>query len=402
VSLTIQPAAGSPAGNSAGPLRLAIAAPRFWPLLGDAERRALRLAEGLIELGHQVTVVTPRWRRAWPAEMCVGIVPLVRLRGSHRTGWSTLRWMYALSRWLKEQAASLDAILACGLRHEAYVAVGAARERQLPVIAIAGAGDIAWQRSAAFGSRIAQRCRLVDAIVAQSGAVADELAAAGFAQSRIKQIPWSVDLPPPRSPLRRAAGREALATVNSDLITTDATPIGLAAGRLDAEHRFGDLIRAWRIVTANRPEARLWIVGDGPERERLFRQICDLDLRHRVLLPGTFDFLDELLDAADLFIQPGTFTAPPLVLEMALAAGLPVAAADSPAIREALEPGRTGLVFTAGDVKGLASLIERTLADPAEGITLGSAARDAIRSGPHPDQMLEQYTDLLTQLVHSS
>jgi hypothetical protein len=87
-------------------LRLAIVAPRFWPLWGDAERRALLLAESLIEEGHRVTVVSPRWRRTWPAEMCVGLVPLVRLRGSHRTGWSTLRWMYFLSRWLKEQVTS--------------------------------------------------------------------------------------------------------------------------------------------------------------------------------------------------------------------------------------------------------------------------------------------------------
>ena len=400
MSLTIQPAAGSPAGNSPQPLRLAIVAPRFWPLLADVERRALLLAEGLIELGHQATVVSPRWRRTWPAEMCVGPVPLVRLRGSHRTGWSTLRWMYALSRWLKEQAALLDAILVCGLRHEAYVAVGVASKLQLPVIVVAGPDDLVWQGTAAFGSRIAVRCRLADAIVACSGMVADQLASAGFAPERIRPIPWAAALPPPRSPLRRAAAREALASINSDLITTDATPIGLAIGRLDAEHRFGDLVRAWRVVTANRPEARLWIIGDGPQRENLFRQICDLDLRHRVLLPGTFDHFAELMDAADLFLQPAAFAAPPLALEMALAAGLPVAVADNAATREALQPGRTGLVFSAGDVKILAALIERTLADPAEGIALGSAAREAHRNGPQPDQMLEQYEELLMHRVN--
>jgi glycosyltransferase involved in cell wall biosynthesis len=93
-----------------------------------------------------------------------------------------------------------------------------------------------------------------------------------------------------------------------------------------------------------------------------------LDLRHRVLIPGTFDCLDELYAAADLFLQPSACEAPPLALLAALAAGLPAIAADSPAIREAIEPEKTGLVFPAGDPKALAALIERLLAAPAEGV----------------------------------
>jgi hypothetical protein len=91
------------------PLSLALIAPRFWPHWGDAERRLLGLAEDLLEQGHRVTVVAPRWRRTWPTEICVGPVRLVRLRGSHRSGWSTLRWMYSLTQWLKDQGRSLDA-----------------------------------------------------------------------------------------------------------------------------------------------------------------------------------------------------------------------------------------------------------------------------------------------------
>jgi glycosyltransferase involved in cell wall biosynthesis len=334
--------------------------------------------------------------------MCVGPVPLVRLRGSHRAGWSTLRWMYALSGWLKEQAEHLDAVLVSGLRHEAYVAIRAVRRQRLPVIALAHPDDVAWQRTAAFGSRIARRCQHAAAIVAPSRTVAQSLIGAGYAQERIAVIPWAVELPPPQSPVRREAARLALAAVNSDLVTTDATPVGLSVGRLDAEHRFGDLIRAWRIVTADRPEARLWIIGDGPERERLFRQVCDLDLRHRVLLPGTFDFHDELLAAADLYLQPAACAAPPLALLMALAAGLPAIAADSPALREVVEHGRTGLTFAAGDPKTLAAHIQRLLAAPAAGVGLGSAARDAMRTRPPPDQMTDQYAELISQQIHAT
>ena len=91
----------------------------------------LRLAESLTAAGHLVTVVTPQWKRSWPSQMVIGPVRLVRLRGRASGGWSSLRWMYALSRWLKEFAAGLDAVLAAGLRQEAYVALGSARRAEL-------------------------------------------------------------------------------------------------------------------------------------------------------------------------------------------------------------------------------------------------------------------------------
>ena len=381
------------------PLRLALIAPRFWPHWGDAERHWLSLAEELLAAGIRVTVVSPRWRRTWPEEMQVGVVPLVRLRGSHRTSWSTLRWMYSLSRWLKEQAASLDAVLVSGLRHEAYVAIRAVQGRKLPIVVQARPGDLAWQETAAFGSRIARRCRQASTIIAPSPMVAEQLTAAGFADSQVQVIPWSVDLPPPRSPVQREAARAALASVNSDLITTDATPLGLAIGRLDAEHRFGDLVRAWRIVTANRPESRLWIVGDGPERDRLYRQICALDLRYRVLIPGTFDCLDELLAAADLYLQPSACEAPPLALLSALAAGLPVIAADSPALRETINSDQNGLLVPAGDPKQFAAQIERLLASPADGVRLGASGREVLRCVSTSSAMAARYSDMLSEVL---
>src|SRR5437763_14747141 len=103
-------------------LRLALVTPRFWPLVGDQPTHLLRLAESLAALGHTPIVVTPQWKRSWPRQMTIGAVSLVRLRGSGRGGWSTLRWMYSLASWLGEQ--SLDAVIVAGIRHEAYVALG--------------------------------------------------------------------------------------------------------------------------------------------------------------------------------------------------------------------------------------------------------------------------------------
>jgi glycosyltransferase involved in cell wall biosynthesis len=381
------------------PLRLALAAPRFWPLIGDGPNHWLALADSLIAAGHSVTIVTPQWKRTWPRKMAIGTVPLVRLRGAPRGGWSTLRWMYALSGWLAEQPR-LDAILAAGLRHEAYVAIGASAKTQTPVLVLAGEGDIAWQKGVAFGGRIAARCGQARAIVVPSQALAEELIQGDYSREAISVIPRRVAIPPPRGPLARDQARESLAAVNYDLATTSTAPVALAVGRLDEQHRFGDLVRAWRIVAARRSEARLWIVGDGPERERLFRQISDLDQRFRVLIPGTFDCLNELLAAADLLLVPGEHTVPPLALLNAMAAGLPVIAADTPAAREVIAHERTGLLYPSGDFKALAELVKQLFDQPAAAIALGAAAREQAQSLPTPADEVAEYVGLIRSLCN--
>jgi glycosyltransferase involved in cell wall biosynthesis len=149
-------------------------------------------------------------------------------------------------------------------------------------------------------------------------------------------------------------------------VTTTNSIVALAVGRLDEAHHFGDLIRAWRIVTARRPEAKLWIVGDGPSRERLYQQISDLDQRFRVMLPGTFERPDELLQACDLLLVPAMHPVPPLVLLDSLAAGTPVVAADSTAARQLVRSSNTGLLYPPGDIKALAEAVLSIIERPAK------------------------------------
>lgn len=380
-------------------LRLAIVTPRFWPLVGDRQTHLLRLADALTSAGHRVTVITPQWKRSWPAQMMIGSVPLVRLRGSPRSGWSALRWMYSLSGWLRESVGrQLDGILVAGLKHEAYVALGAARRTHLPTVLLAGEDDLAWQRTAALGGRIAARCRECQAVAAPSTELADELCKAGYSRDRITVIPRRVALPPPRNAKSRDDARAALAAVNYDLVTTANTQVALAVGRLDAEQRFGDLVRAWRIVTARRGEARLWIVGDGPERERLYRQISDLDQRFRALVPGTFDCLDELFDASDMLLAPAPHTVPPMALLEAQAAGLPAIAADAPALQPYVAHQKTGLLYPAGDIKVLAAAVLQLIEQPAAAVTFGASARQAAQLLPTPADEAAEYTALFDRL----
>jgi glycosyltransferase involved in cell wall biosynthesis len=382
--------------------RLAIVTPRVWPLVGDGPTHLLRLAEALLAAGHAVTVVTPQCKRSWPRQMRIGPLPLVRLRGRARGGWSTLRWMYQLSRWLQQEDGPSDALVVAGLRHEAYVALGTAANAAPPMVVLAGDDDLDWQKSAPFGSRIAGRCHEARSIVAHSTAAKEALLRAGIADERLTVIERSVPVPPPRSASRRQDARAAVAGANYDLTTTANTQVALAVGRLDAASRFGDLVRAWRIVSARRPEARLWIVGDGPDRERLYRQIGDLDQRFRVLIPGTFDCLDDLMEAADLYLAPAPRPASSIALLEARAAGLPVIAADAVPLPPPVEHEKTGLCYPLGEIVPLADAVTRLLTDVALGVELGGAARQMAQASPTISQEAEQYLALINGLAYEN
>jgi glycosyltransferase involved in cell wall biosynthesis len=358
-----------------------------------------QLAESLIDLGHSPIIVTPQWKRSWPQQMIIGRISIVRLRGSARGGWSTLRWMYSLGSWLRDAAVTAEAVLVTGMKQEAYVALGAAHRTGRPTILIAEEDDLAWQRTATLGSRVHDRCSSAQAIIASSGELSEALVGAGFVRQCITTIPRTAAIPPPQNPKGREQARSALATANYDLLTTASTQVALAIGRLEPANRFSDLVRAWRIVTARKPEARLWIVGDGPERERLYRQIGDLDQRFRAMLPGTFDCWHDLYSASDMLLAPAAHLTPPLVMLQAQAAGLPVIAADAAAIRPHIRHQKTGLLFPAGDFKALAAAVLELMEHRATAVRYGAAGRAAAQAATPPHQEAQAYVDLLKQTL---
>lgn len=65
-----------------------------------------------------------------------------------------------------------------------------------------------------------------------------------------------------------------------------------------------DLVKAWRIVLESFPKAKLWILGDGPRSRKVWDTISDLDLIYTAIMPGYFDDLDEIFQAADLYVHP--------------------------------------------------------------------------------------------------
>ena len=379
-------------------LRLALITRRFWPLVGGAEMVMANLADEFVRLGHEPRIVTACWEPNWPRELVHREVPVTRLANPHQRGWGTFRYMSALWRWLRRNSETLDGVIVSMLKHDAYTAVGALQASPVPVILRAegagATGDCEWQRTARFGGRIKRRCALADALVGPGEAVCAELRTEYRAES-VHFIANGVRIPPPRDPKRQAAARRALAEVNFDLAADSEAPVAVFTGRLHRAKGLRELVVAWSRVVRQKPAARLWLVGEGPDREELYDLILDRDLRGRVLMPGAFDWIDEILLAADLFVLPSHEEGMSLSLLEAMAAGVPVVATDIPGNRKLICPGQHGLLVPPRNPDALAEAILQQLDESILARARARAARERVEREFSLTRMAERHLDLI-------
>jgi len=385
-------------------LRLALVTRRFWPLVGGAEMAMANLAAEFRRQGHSVRIVTGRWEKHWPLEMVHREVPVTRLPHPRGRAWGTLRYMYALSTWLHREKQNLDAVLVSMLKHDAYCAVGALQKTQLPVIlrgeGAGPGGDCVWQQTARFGMRIRKRCQDASTFIAPSDAIATELREAGFAAERIARIDNGVAIPPLRAPAARDASRAALGEANHDLRLEPNAPLAVYTGRLHPDKGLLDLVNAWRPIAERWPAARLWLVGEGPQREDLFRRISDIDLKYRICLPGAFDDTEDVLQAADMFILPSYSEGMSLSLLEAMGAGIPVVASDITGNRALVTHEESGLLVPPRDVRGLSLAMTQLLEQPALRMSLGSRARQEVQEKYSLEKMGREHLELIQRSLH--
>ncbi|TDF40089.1 glycosyltransferase [Streptomyces sp. WAC05374] len=172
--------------------------------------------------------------------------------------------------------------------------------------------------------------RLGTSTVAVSDTVARRLADWGVRPGRIRVVPNGIDVERfAYDPRARRAVRERLG------LPPGAYVVG-GVGRLAPGKRFGTLIRAVAAV----PGARLLLVGEGEERERLERLARECGVADRVVWAGGVPAhgLPGLLSAMDLFVSTSADEAFGLAIVEALAAGLPVRYVACPALDD-LPPG---------------------------------------------------------------
>lgn len=140
-----------------------------------------------------------------------------------------------------------------------------------------------------------------------------------------------------------------------------------------------DRVLHWMARPQTPPNARLLVVGDGPERAKLEMLARELNLAERVRFTGVVerDAVPAYVAAFDIALQPAVVAyASPLKLFEYLALGKAIVAPRQPNIEEVLTDGRNALLFDAQAEGGLQDALTRLCEDATlrERLAAGAAA----------------------------
>jgi glycosyltransferase involved in cell wall biosynthesis len=333
---------------------------------GGAERAMVNLAAGMADRGHQVDLVLASATGPYLRNVDdrVEVVDLA----AGRTVWAVL----PLVRYLRRTRPD---VLLSTLHHACIAATVAHVLARTPTrLFLREANMVSERPVSAFdvrrrGLRRTMRWAYAraDGAIAVSEGVADDLRQVfGVADDTL----WTLYNPVVSDDV------EALAAHAPDhaWLTGDGPPVVLGVGRLVEQKDFTTLIDAFARVRKRR-DARLIVLGEGPQREVLERRARERGVADDVSLPGFVDNPFAYLARGSVYVLSSRYEGLPGTLIQAMACGCPVVATDcrsGPA--EVLDRGRYGELVPVGDAAAMAAAIDRALDAPTSADALRSRA----------------------------
>lgn len=118
----------------------------------------------------------------------------------------------------------------------------------------------------------------------------------------------------------------------------------MTMGRLSPEKGFDNLIKAFSGIVEANPNARLYILGDGPLKHQLNKLIESLNLSEHVFLMGQKRNPFNIMKDCELFVLPSYYEGQSMVLLEALTVGIDILASDIPANQYVLDYGKYGML----------------------------------------------------------
>jgi len=181
----------------------------------------------------------------------------------------------------------------------------------------------------------------------------------------------------------------------------EAPVVGCTA-RLHAENDHATLLEGFARVAAGRPNARLLLVGRGPEEGRLRRLSEGLGIAQRVTFAGEHADVRPWLAAMDVYAQTSRTAGISNSILEAMAAALPVVATAVGGTPEVVVDEETGILVPGRDAVALAGALERLLGDGGARRAHGSAGRARVEAHFAEATMLGQVEALLDRLVRDT
>jgi glycosyltransferase involved in cell wall biosynthesis len=172
-----------------------------------------------------------------------------------------------------------------------------------------------------------------------------------------------------------------------------------AVGRLWPQKHYKDLIWAADLLKSARDDVHLLIIGEGPQRDRLYEYRGQIGISDRVHFLGARDDVPALLSHVDCFWLGSGFEGQSNGLMEAMSAGIPVVATDIAGNRDLVVSGKTGYLAEVGDAAEFARKTNQILDDDQLAEQLGQAGKQRMLDEFSVERMVDRHAQLYRDLV---
>ena len=270
-----------------------------------------------------------------------------------------------------------------------------------PGARLAGVKAVVPRRGSQFGigGKVSHRfsyLHVATGIIANSEATRDTMlqSAPWLPPEKVRRIYNGIHVEDFDRPGRRGPVREFLGADPDD-------PVILMVGELTERKNHVHLLRRLPALRERFPDLKVWIAGEGPERDLLARTAAEAGAAADVRLLGFRDDVADLIAGCDLLVHPALMEGFGYVLVEAMAAGRPVIAAATSNIPEIVPDGVTGYLVDADDGDALAERVARVLGDAEHARVLGEAGRERARRLYAFPRMLDELEGYFTELMEA-
>lgn len=152
----------------------------------------------------------------------------------------------------------------------------------------------------------------------------------------------------------------------------------ISVGRLEPEKGFLDLVSVFKLIELKDGEAYLNLVGDGSQKDKIFKNIVDNNISRKVKMPGYLDFeeLNKLYEETSLYLMTSYTESFGLVLIEAMSHGIPVIAFScAEGAKELINNGVNGYLINNRNEHEMADRAVKLLNNPDKLKELGENAR---------------------------
>jgi glycosyltransferase involved in cell wall biosynthesis len=185
----------------------------------------------------------------------------------------------------------------------------------------------------------------------------------------------------------------------AELGASDSDRVLINVARFYPEKAHDVLLEGFRQMREREPGLRLWLLGVGPEEERIRALTKEQGLEESVRFLGFRSDLEQVLSLADIMVHPSHMEGVPLAILSGLAAGLPVVATAVGGLPEVVRNGESGILIPPGRPDELASAVLGLAGDEGRCRELGAAAKRFIEEEYSLDAAARRVTSLYKEML---